>query len=222
MGKGLPKGSSKVKTPGPNLRFPAKFRLHSGMQRGFDEDAILRIERPHPQLWTYYILRCLAFPPLAPITLVYHWFRYHSMRYQFTPEGVSMSWGVLFRHEILLNYARIQDIHLESNVVERWLGLARLQIQTASGSQSAEMTIEGLPEFEAVRDFLYSRMRGVRDAALVRPEPSSTPVRTSDHPAPESSPELASVLREVAAELRELRRTLETAQANSNPPTRHG
>ena len=121
-----------------------------------DEAAIHQIERPHPNLWKYYILCCLMVFPLAPILLPIHWFRYHSMRYRFTAEGVSMSWGVLFRRQILLNYARIQDIHLQSNLVERWLGLGRLLIQTASGSSAAEMTIEGLQEFEAVRDFLCS------------------------------------------------------------------
>ena len=58
-----------------------------------------------------------------------------------------MRWGILFRREITLTYARIQDIHLTSNLVERWLRLARIQIQTASASASAEMTLEGLHEF---------------------------------------------------------------------------
>lgn len=173
------------------------------MNSGFDEAAIHRIERPHPNLWKYYALCSLVVPPAAPILLLVNWFRYHTMRYHFTDEGVSMSWGILFRRQILLNYARIQDIHLQSNFVERWLGLGRLLVQTASGSSTAEMTIEGLQEFEAVRDFLYSKMRGVKD---------------SQHPAAPSavganahaeSPELAATLREVAAELRALRLTLE-------------
>jgi putative membrane protein len=49
-----------------------------------------------------------------------------------------------------------------SNLIERWLGLGRVQIQTASGQSGAEMTIEGLPDFEFVRDELYQRMRGAR------------------------------------------------------------
>ncbi len=73
-----------------------------------------------------------------------------------------MRWGVLFRREISLNYPRIQDIHLTSNFVERWLGLARLQLQTAAGSATAEMTIEGLEQVEQIRDYLYSRMRDRR------------------------------------------------------------
>ncbi len=119
-----------------------------------DDAAILAIERPDASLWTYYLLGCLAIPPLFPILILPAWFRYHTMRYRFTDEGISMRWGVLFRREVIVNYARIQDIHLRSNIVERWLGLARVLIQTASGSSGAEMTLEGLREYEAVRDFL--------------------------------------------------------------------
>ena len=67
-----------------------------------------------------------------------------------------MRWGILFRKEISLTYSRLQDIHLASNVVERWLDLARVKLQTERGSAAAEMTIEGLTEFDRIRDFLYS------------------------------------------------------------------
>jgi putative membrane protein len=56
------------------------------------------------------------------------------MRYRFDTDGIHMRWGIVFRREVLLNYSRIQDIHLRSNLIERWLGLARIEIQTASGS----------------------------------------------------------------------------------------
>jgi putative membrane protein len=127
------------------------------------EHPVLRIERPHPSLWTYYLLNALIILPAAPVLLPSFWFRYQSMRYRFTEEGGSMSWGILWRRQTVLNYARIRDIHLQSNLLERWLGLARIKVRTASGNASAEMTIEGLKEFEAVRDFPYSRMRGIRE-----------------------------------------------------------
>jgi len=164
-----------------------------------DPASILAIERPDRSLWTYYFLSCLVFPPLLPILILPAWFRYHTMRYRFTDEGISMRWGILFRREIIVNYARIQDIHLRSNFVERWLGLARVIIQTASGNSSAEMTLEGLKEFEAIRDFLYDRMRGVKDPAPRAAAPASTG-GTDD--------ELAAALREVAGELREIRQAL--------------
>lgn len=184
------------------------------MKTPSDPAAILALERPHRSLWTYYWLSCLVVPPLFPFLAPYYWFRYSTMRYKFTDEGISMSWGILFRREIIVNYARIQDIHLRSNLVERWLGLAKILVQTASGSASAELTLEGLQEFEAVRDFLYSKMRGVRDPApalhAAPPAPAS--------PAPEG--ELAAALREVAAELRATRLAL-AARAGSTAEDRH-
>jgi uncharacterized protein len=164
--------------------------------------AILAIERPHKNLFTYYVLTLCVFPPLLPILILPAWFRYHTMRYRFTAEGISMSWGILFRREVIVNYARIQDIHLHSNFVERWLGLAKVMIQTASGNSGAEMSLEGLQEFEAVRDFLYARMRGVKD--------HPAPAAGANHAAAASAAdaELAVVLREVVGELRALRNEL--------------
>ena len=163
---------------------------------------IQAIERPDKSLWTYYLISCLVFPPLLVFAGPYYYFRYHTMRYKFTDDGISMSWGILFRRQIIVQYARIQDIHLKSNFIERWLGLARILVQTASGSNSAEMTIEGLKEFEALRDFLYSRMRGVKDHH-VNPAAAGAPAPAT------GSDELAAALRETAAELRAVRLALE-------------
>lgn len=166
---------------------------------------IKAIERPDPVLLKYYLLSCLAFPPLLLIAGPYYYFRYHTMRYRFTDDGISMSWGILFRREVIVNYARIQDIHLRSNVVERWFGIARILVQTASGNSAAEMTIEGIKEFEALRDFLYSHMRGVKDnhASAATASTSATGA-----PAPTVSGEVVAALREATAELRALREEL--------------
>lgn len=166
------------------------------------EARIQAIQRPDRKLWTYYWLSGLMFPPAFPFLILPLYFRFSTMRYKFTDDGISMSWGILFRREIIVNYARIQDIHLKSNIVERWLGLARILVQTASGSGSAEMTIEGIVEFEALRDFLYARMRGVKDPHPVAVAATST--------TPSESGELAAALRETAAELRALRVALES------------
>ena len=45
------------------------------------------------------------------------------------------------------------------------MGLATVSIQTAAGSANPELTIDGVLEAEALRDFLYTKMRGVRDHA---------------------------------------------------------
>lgn len=162
---------------------------------------ISQIQRPHKNLFTYYCLSSLLLGPLFLIALIPLYFRYHTMRYRFDDEGISMSWGILFHREISLTYSRIQDIHLSSNLFERWMNLARIQIQTASGSSNAEMTIEGLLEFEQIRDFLYSRMRGARHAAphVAAPAPSA---------------DLAALLDAVAEELRGIRSDLERGRGD--------
>lgn len=171
-----------------------------------NDDAIFALERPHANLFTYYWVSLLAFPPLLPVLILPAWFRYHTMRYRFTAEGVSMSWGILFRREIIVNYARILDIHLRSNFVERWLGLARVLVQTASGNAGAELTLEGLKEYQAIRDFLYARMRGVKDAA--HPPAATGPTAGPGAGSTDRAAELAAVLREIAVELRAVRQAL--------------
>ncbi|MGH9458318.1 MAG: PH domain-containing protein [Thermoanaerobaculia bacterium] len=155
--------------------------------------------RPDRHLFLYYLLGSLLLGPFFFVALIPLYFRYHTLRYRFDDEGVSMRWGILFRREITLTYARIQDIHLSSNLVERWLDLGRVQIQTASGSASAEMTIEGLKNFEEIRDFLYSKMRGAREEAK----------SAAAAPSEAGGDELTATLREIAAEMRRIRERLE-------------
>src|SRR5262245_11649745 len=137
---------------------------------------IASIEVPSPELFKYYVLKAIATTVAFPLTMTLLYFRYHTMRYTFDAEGIHMRWGILLRREVMLNYSRIQDIQLRANVVERWLGLTRIEIQTASGSSGSEMVLEGLLNFVEVRDFLYSRMRGAKHqgpAATVNAAPES-------------------------------------------------
>jgi uncharacterized protein len=159
------------------------------------------IERPDVKLAWLYALRTLAMCALGPWCLIAFlplYFKYHTLRYRFDEQGVRMSWGYLWRRELYLTYARIQDIHLSRGLFERWLGLATIQVQTAAGSTGAEMSLVGLTEYELVRDFLYSRMRGATTALGTRP-PAEDPTRV--------------LLQQILDELRELNRTLPAALA---------
>ena len=125
----------------------------------FDATAITR---PDPALLHYYLLVAAITVVGFPFVFVPLWCKYHTLRYRIDETGVSMSWGVLFKREIFLTYRRIQDIHVTTNVFHRWLGLAAVAVQTASGASGAEMTIEGIRDPQALRDYLYAKMRGAR------------------------------------------------------------
>ncbi|MBM4089916.1 MAG: PH domain-containing protein [Planctomycetes bacterium] len=164
----------------------------------FDPSAI---SRPDRSLLKYYFLIALLTGPAFPFAFLPLLFKYESLKYTFDEEGVSMRWGILFRREVHLAYRRIQDIHLTRNLIQRWMKLATVDIQTASGSAGPEMSIEGILEAEPLRDYLYAKMRGARG------EPSTaTSAASGDDkpPAVASSDEALQLLCEIRDALRQL------------------
>lgn len=186
------------------------------MQENWADEAapfdIQSIERPHPNLLKQYAISSLAGLIFAPIIFLPLFFKYYTLRYAFDDEGVSARWGILFRREIYLTYKRIQDIHVKRNVIERWLDIGTVEVQTASGSSSAELSLEGMEHYEAVRDYLYGRMRGFSGAVGVREsvEPVATgpagPMGASTPAAGEA--EVVALLHEIRDELEGVRREL--------------
>ena len=177
---------------------PCRTRPHTGKlsmnpsPQAFDPS---KLARPDRTLLTYYTLIALLTGPGFPFAFLPLFFRYQTLRYRFDDEGISMSWGILFRREIYLTYRRIQDIHLTRNILQRWMGLATVSVQTASGSSSPEMSIEGLLEADQLRDYLYGKMRGVREQTSQVPTGSV---------ATERGDEVSALLREIRDGLKAL------------------
>lgn len=163
-----------------------------------DDARILALTRPHKNLLIQYAFRSLLGLCAAPIVFVPHYFKYHTLKYRLDEEGLSVSWGILFKREVHLTYKRIQDIHVSRSLVERYLGLGTVEVQTASGSATAEMQLEGLENFDAMREFLYRRMRGHELA------PESRTAATA------SGDEALALLRAIRDELEATRRALES------------
>ncbi len=116
-----------------------------------------------------------------------------------------MTVGILFRHEIALTYRRIQDIHVNRGIIQRWLGLATVACQTASGSSAPELVIEGLMEYEKVRDFLYHQMRGAKGEHTA--SAAGSPVGTGD--------EALALLTDIRDRVAALTAQVETLRANA-------
>ena len=121
------------------------------------------ISRPESSLLVYYVITALFATVFFPIVIIPLFFRYETLRYRFDDQGVFMSYGILFRREMQLTYARMQDIHLSQNFLERWLHIGTVTVQTAGAGEGGNLGIVGVKDFEAIRDYLYARMRGVRD-----------------------------------------------------------
>ncbi len=153
------------------------------------------ITRPDDSLLTYYLLVSACALAAFPFVFVPLYIRFRTLHYRFDEDGVRMSWGLLFHRQVDLTYRRVQDIHVTRNLVERWMGLAKVAIQTASGTSGPTMVVVGIRDPEPLRDFLYERMRGARE--------ESEPAAHDD--------EALALLREIRDGLRELRRAGGTA-----------
>jgi uncharacterized membrane protein YdbT with pleckstrin-like domain len=183
------------------------------MDSQLDKQKIFALERPDPALWKLYVIHALLTGPGILFMLPLLYFRYRTLRYRFDEEGIHMRVGILFRREVNLTYARIQDIHLRSGFIQRWLGLADIQIQTASGSAGAELVIEGFKEFEAIRDFLYTRMRGYQKQPA---SPAAITTRVAAETT-DGGDEMVALLLNIRDELRRTRELLEQRGAPPSP-----
>lgn len=172
------------------------------------------ITRPAPVLMQYYAVVSLFAFIAFPIVLLVNWFKFETLKYKFDDDGISMSWGILFRREINLTYRRIQDIHVTRNIIQRWMDLGTVSIQTASGSATPEMQIEGILEYEALRDFLYMKMRGAKGIADAAPA-GRVDRQESGHGAPGASDEALALLRKIEEDLGALRQRMASGERRS-------
>lgn len=175
----------------------------SDAAHGFDPSAITR---PHERLMTYYVIVAILTLLAFPITVTVLYIRYRTMRYRFDEEGVWRRQGLLWRREVNVSYRRIQDIHLTNGIIQRWLGLATISIQTAAGSATPQITIDGVLEAEALRDYLYTKMRGVRDGSQGAEPTTHGQERTAPNEA--SSDEALALLADIRDSLRRLEERL--------------
>jgi uncharacterized protein len=175
---------------------------------------------PHPRLLTHYLILCLFTGPGFLIAFPVAFFRYHTLRYRFDADGVSMNVGILFRREVVLTYRRIQDIHVTRGIIQRWLGLATVACQTASGSSGPELVIEGLLDYEQVRDFLYQQMRGAKEGhAAIAATPDATPLAAGSSQSPD---EALALLTDIRDRIATLTREVESLRAASRKEPPHG
>lgn len=90
---------------------------------------------------------------VALVIIVIRWIvlgrNWHSWGYLERDDDLYITHGVLFRRLITVPYGRLQLVEVRSTPLQRWFGLATVQLITASASTDA--TIPGLQPAEAKR-----------------------------------------------------------------------
>jgi len=104
------------------------------------------------------------------IALVWVGKYYNSMHYKLTDHEMVWHRGVWFRETGIVPYNRITNIDIAQGPVSRRYGIATIKIQTAgysaANARKAEITIEGMQNFEEIRDTIMDMVKGQKPVAV--------------------------------------------------------
>ena len=89
---------------------------------------------------------------------------YRSLGYEIGDEQVIVRQGVLTRAVKHVPYRTVTNLTVKRGLLDRWLGLGTLEIQTAgiSGTQQAEQSLAGLTDADEVYDLVVARLSRFR------------------------------------------------------------
>lgn len=123
----------------------------------------------------FVITLIFSVPVLFVLVFTVYWIPkyYDSISYKLTEEEVVWKRGVWFRKTGIVPYNRIANIDIAQGPISRMFGIAVLRIHTAGysapsggGGSLAEIKIEGMKQFEELRDLIMEFVRGKRPAAV--------------------------------------------------------
>lgn len=117
------------------------------------------------------ITLAISIPTLAILIFLAYWIPkyYDTIIYKLTENEIVWKRGVWFKKTGIVPYNRITNIDIIQGPLSRRLGIASLKIQTAgySGQQAgAEIRMEGVEQFEELRELIMGFVKGKRPIAV--------------------------------------------------------
>lgn len=121
--------------------------------------------------------------------------------------------GLVRLQEKTMTFANVQHVGIKQNPIQRWLGIADVEVRTAGGGAKKDEQqkedlhvgyLRGVDNAEEVRDVIRERLRRQRDTGLGDPDDVATP------PLP-SANTLLDAAKALHAEATALRQTLQSA-----------
>ncbi|MCD6494013.1 MAG: PH domain-containing protein [Archaeoglobaceae archaeon] len=101
---------------------------------------------------------------LAILIFIAYWIPkyYETIVYKLTENEIVWRRGVWFKKTGVVPYNRITNIDIVQGPISRMLGIATLKIQTAgySGQARPEIKIEGIEQFEELRELIMEFVKG--------------------------------------------------------------
>jgi putative membrane protein len=127
---------------------------------------------------------------------------YQSLRYEIQDDEVVVHAGIWTKSVKHVPYRTVTNLTVKRDVIDRWLGLGTLNIQTAgmSGQTGAEEHLVGLADVQEVYDTVATELRRFRGGMA----PTQAEVEEAIMPAQPDA------LNELLVEVRAIRRSLES------------
>lgn len=90
-----------------------------------------------------------------------------SAAYRLTPEEIQYRRGVWIKKQSEVPYKRITNVTTSEGPIQRWVGAGSVEIHTAgrSAQAGAEMKVQGVEDFEEVKDQVMAEVRAQRGVA---------------------------------------------------------
>jgi len=134
-----------------------------------------------PEGWEVWLL--VLFVPAAAVSVS----RYLTFRLRYDERELVIRWGLLFRHERHVPYARIQNVDAVQNAFHRLFSVVEIRVETGGGKEE-EARLSVLPR--AAFDEIRSRVSSSRPAHAGHAVPP-VPAEHSEHPEQAAHPEHA-------------------------------
>lgn len=116
-------------------------------------------------------LASVAVLGVAVLTLVFFlWYNRafeRSAAYRLTPEEIQYRRGVWIKKQSEVPYKRITNVTTSEGPVQRWDGAGSVEIHTAghSAQAGAEMKVQGVEDYEAIKEQVMDEVRARRGVA---------------------------------------------------------
>ncbi len=145
-----------------------------------------------------------------PVTLALVRLEYEQHWYIVTDRSLRIRNGLISLQESTMSFANLQQVEVKQDPLQRWLGLADLQVRSAGGgSDAAEAkggdslhrgVFQSVENAQEIRDLILERLRLFREAGLGDPDDLPAPADASLPPA-----DVLTAAQELLAEARALR-----------------
>ena len=89
-----------------------------------------------PMLWWLFLVYILGHYIAARIT-------YRNYQFEVTPSAFKKQYGIIHKQSSSIPYDRIQNVNVSRNLIDRLLGLAHLEIETAGNSGDSDRNVLG-------------------------------------------------------------------------------